>query len=1108
MSDTYGEQMSTDLRLIDLARVVLPPEASAYADLLDERAPDAATSVAAQRGLRALVALRATGGDLGAVALVLALTLAARYPAALADPALADVAADLIAAWWATLLALETAPFEYRQKEVIAARMNHLLAQGAVFNALPTAVVQPVLDALWAAVAEDDAGAQNVAVRALQAMSAHVDVERVGALVAQHDEGVCKNGLALAGVLGDRAPVDAMLTALRRDAVKWEAAQALIALGDHAPIDPLLDVVAHHPNRHMRTAVAKALHTLADRVPVEAILPAIRDDPNALLPWSKHIPITDLLLALFHSDYALHLLLPKLVARRTEIPLKWLNWLREKQSAPECLYAMRILFEMGEPVDAALVQAALAPRHTEQYRAEGLRLLGLIGDPASVAFLERLLADEQDWLSAAAAEALGLLGDRTPLAPLIAALDAPTVTHPPQRGAQVRAAAARALLAQGTRVPRAVWLAHLDERITDVHLIAAQALAAYEETPSAEIVPLLWRWQRLPLRGLHAGNSRDADRDFAAALRALAPHIGAAALLAAATDEQAMRACAAAVLGVVGDAASRAALLVATHDATAEVRLAALCALGEHLGLDDLRRLAGDDDTQVRTAAIALLATRHARPAADLIAQAQAPQRDVYLAALRALGPAAPVDLLLGRLTDARDQIDLDILDLLAALDAPAARDAVLALRQRTGNSYLTALGHLGDLAPLDILREALYDNSWYTSGVEAITALLRLGQLGDDADPALLAQVGQVLANAADSATQPIHRGGFEYDVDTYCDLLRLVQQLPPVAGMAVLAAFARGDTEYAVKQPPLRQPTDQEIARIITKTLSSRQFWVRACAALVLRGWRGRVTLDPIVAALADPDNEVRATAAWLLGYMGAASVIAPLRELVDDPYAGRTVAIALRRLGVTAVVVPAVAKNSARQFVAPLADVDDDQVESANEPSPATLLDELGAVQFYEKAGVIRVLGQRPLDLPVATRLTWALGDEWDDVRQAALDVLRERAPAALAALAPAARATLRGTPTGVFASLGRSHLADFLALARPTAPDYLALLADLLAWPYFPVRLHAARAAATLPGPLPHALLRRLADLCRDTESAVARGAADDALAAQVRPHRDE
>ncbi len=1050
MSENTTDLTSSEVPLAHVARAVLPPNLADYCDLL-AGGPAAAgeTFRPVQQALRDLVAGRATGDDPGDVALVLALTLAARYPAALADPALADVAGDLAAAWWAALLALATAPFEYWREEVIAARMHHLLTLGAVFDALPADVLQPVLATLWAALAAGEASTQIVAVRALQALPAHLDADRVRALVAQQDTEACKHGLALAGVLGDRVPVDAML-------------------------------------------------------------PAMRDDPNALLVWADRIPITDLLLALFHGDYALHLLLPTLVARRTEIPGNWLKWLREKQASPDRLYAMRILFALGEPVDAALVRAALAPKHTEQDRAEGMRLLGLIGDPVSVAFLERLLADEQDWSSAVAAEALGLLGDRAPLAPLIAALDAPTVTHPPQRSQQVRAAAARALLALGPRVPLAVWLAHLDERTTDVHLITAQALAAYDAAPIAALVPLLWRWQRHPMRGMRGGNSQDADRDFAAALRALAPRITAVLLLDAATDEPEMRACAASVLGAMADAASRATLVAATKDADAGVRLAALEALGDHLALADLRRLADDEDTRVRAAAVTHMATRHdhaaALPVADLVAQVLAPQRDVWLAALRALGSAAPVDLLLGRLTDTRGQIDLDVLDLLVAVDAAAARDAVLALRQRTGDSYLTALGHLGDLAPRAILIAALDDirNYEYNTAPEAACALLRLGELSDAADPVLLTDVGCVLAAAIEEANQEVNG---DSDYDGYVELMRAVVQLPPLAGMALLTAFARGNR---LDDPAQRRlPTEQEIPRIITKTLSSSQEWVRACAALVLRNWRGRVALDPIVAALADLDDEVRATAAWLLGYCGDVSVSAPLRELVADPVVGYTAACALLRLGATDVTVPKkTAMDPLDGFTHLLEVFEDDAGLAPIAPvAPETLIVELGVTDPFARAAALRALGQQPANLPV-TRLTWALGDSWADVRQAALAVLRDRAPAALAALAPDARATLGGTPTGVFTSLGSCHLADLLALAQLNAPDCLALLEELLAWPYFEVRLQAARAATTLPGPLPATLLRRLAALCHDTESVAVRAAADDALAARLcETHRE-
>ncbi|HEU5374334.1 MAG TPA: HEAT repeat domain-containing protein [Ktedonobacteraceae bacterium] len=114
-------------------------------------------------------------------------------------------------------------------------------------------------------------------------------------------------------------------------------------------------------------------------------------------------------------------------------------------------------------------------------------------------------------------------------------------------------------------------------------------------------------------------------------------------------------------------------------------------------------------------------------------------------------------------------------------------------------------------------------------------------------------------------------------------------------------------------------------------------------------------------------------------------------------------------------------------------------------------------------------------------------------------AAANVLKQTHPEAFRTLIPLAEAILSGDPpAGVFASRTQSRLADAIGAIGHTEPSLMAILTELLVWPYWQVQMKAAQALGQLRRNVPDAALQRLLALRHDPHSRAVREAADEAL----------
>jgi HEAT repeat protein len=125
---------------------------------------------------------------------------------------------------------------------------------------------------------------------------------------------------------------------------------------------------------------------------------------------------------------------------------------------------------------------------------------------------------------------------------------------------------------------------------------------------------------------------------------------------------------------------------------------------------------------------------------------------------------------------------------------------------------------------------------------------------------------------------------------------------------------------------------------------------------------------------------------------------------------------------------------------------------------------------------------------------------LGDSDLDTCKYAAKALYQTHPEEFAEVARQAEAILRGEPTGsVFASRVQSRIAERVAAIGHATPAVLAMITDLLDWPYWEVRMKAAQALEAVHRNIPDRAIRRLLELRHDPASLAVREAADKALA---------
>lgn len=201
--------------------------------------------------------------------------------------------------------------------------------------------------------------------------------------------------------MGAQAPIKALIAGLPDDGawVRGDTVETLIALAPYTPPEPLLEFL-HHPNAGVRQAAVKVLAALGTRVLVEVFVEVLSD------------PGEEVVLAAVEA----------LGAQSDRAPVEPLVELLAGRSDFIRLAAMTALRKLGERVPEEPLRVALEDQDGE-IRIEAARALAKRGVKEAVDLLVAALAqDEFSTLPFAAAEALGDLGERAPVEPLLLAL--------------------------------------------------------------------------------------------------------------------------------------------------------------------------------------------------------------------------------------------------------------------------------------------------------------------------------------------------------------------------------------------------------------------------------------------------------------------------------------------------------------------------------------------------------------------------------------------------------------------------------------------------------------------------------------------------------------
>ncbi|HWR97980.1 MAG TPA: HEAT repeat domain-containing protein [Candidatus Methanoperedens sp.] len=458
------------------------------------------------------------------------------------------------------------------------------------------------------------------------------------------------------GEIGDAAAAPAIVALLGEPGLRPAALEALGRLGGAEAVIPLLDAL-FSGQRALRAVALSAAHRLLGRLGSGAAASTFAAGVRARADAA--------FFAFLHESLRHH---------DSQVRTAAISLLGCAPGKPAAAMAIEVLADAPEAEQAALadILAALpegelqplVPALGAPSPAVRLRLAEVFGrreHAGAVPALLGLLSDRTGHVRAAAATALGRIGDPVAAAPLVALLRDPFP--------DVREAGMAAIVAMGGRNPA------LRELI--LALIAPHFAAAEEELAAAAV--------RIAGR---LGDHTQIGR-IALALR---------------DDRGGVRRAAVEALGALGGSEAVEALRAALTDEDVAVRREAVARLGgtrEPEALELLLPMLGDEDLWVRVRAVQALAGFADSSARGILLSLAAtdPPGPRRLAAIRALGA--------GKVSEG-----LPILTGLAGSPDP-----------ETGRAAIEALGALGDAEALGVLLFHLADPAWGLRAV-AVRAL------------------------------------------------------------------------------------------------------------------------------------------------------------------------------------------------------------------------------------------------------------------------------------------------------------------------------------------------------------------------------------------------
>jgi HEAT repeat protein len=417
------------------------------------------------------------------------------------------------------------------------------------------------------------------------------------------DDSVLGAAAVALGQIGDPAAVPRLLKALDdADAgLRRAAAEELGEIGHKAVVPRLLKALGD-ADAEVRAVAAAALGAIRDGAAVPGLLKAL-GDADAKVSWVAAAALGE-------------------IGDASAVP-----GLLETLSDADSRLSVAAVAALGYIGDASAVPGLLKALGDAELRRAAAEALGQIGAP-SVPGLLKALGDADAKVRAAAAAALGAIGDAAAVPVLLEALD--------DADAEVRWAAVEAL----GEIGDAAAVSGLLEVLGDAEVRWA-AVEALGQIGDAAAVP--WLLEAL------SDESWLVRAATAKALGEIGDQAAVEGLLRALGDaEWEVRWAAAKALGEIGDQAAVEGLLRALGDAEWEVRWAAAKALGEigdQAAVEGLLRALGDENWWVRRAAAEALGQIGAPAVPGLLAALRDADWRVRWAAARALRnllPASP----------------------------------------------------------------------------------------------------------------------------------------------------------------------------------------------------------------------------------------------------------------------------------------------------------------------------------------------------------------------------------------------------------------------------------------------------------------------------------
>jgi HEAT repeat protein len=385
-------------------------------------------------------------------------------------------------------------------------------------------------------------------------------------------------------------------------------------------------------------------------------------------------------------------------------------------------------------------------------------------------------------------------------------------------------------------------------------------------------------------RAVPKREARAVDREAAAAgqvdavtLAGLSPRVAAvvsAFTSASATARAGERPVDAAARGRALDALSG-----ALKDASADVRMSAVRALGQ---LEDPRSVAaltaalrGDQDATVRKTAAWALGQIEDRAATPALVAAMQGDRDVEVRrtatwALGQLEDPAAVDALVRALRDG---------------DAEVRQTAVWALGQIEDHRAVPGLSAVLREGDAGARRQA----AWALGQIEAKEAAPALAAALRDGDAEVRATavwaLGQVQSPEAVPGLAAALRDG---DPATRRQAAWALGQVEAEAGVAPLSAAVQNDADAEVRQNAawaLGQIEKESALPALSAALRDRTAGVRAQAAWAIGQIEPDRAPEALIAAVRDADRSVRGNAVWALGQMEDPAAVPALRGALRD-------------------------------------------------------------------------------------------------------------------------------------------------------------------------------------------------------------------------------